>query len=120
MMASHPPKTLQLTIKEAWLVESITNLGSGFCTHLAYSIQDIEPDLLRDIQGPGIQGVLGEILKLDNTSIRCMAGVEVVKTHDFQSFIRFDLRLLEISPFIKALSVGITTKYLCYYQSSNR
>lgn len=120
MMASHPPKTLQMIIQEAWLVESIKNLGSGYCTHLAYSIHDIDPVVRRDIQNPGIQGVLGEIVKLDKTSGRRVAVVEVIKTNNFHSFIRFDLRLLEIIPFIKAFSTEISSKYRCYYQIENR
>ena len=117
MMANHPPKTLRLVIQEAWLVESMKSLGSGYFTHLAYSIHDIDPKVRRDVQSPGIQGVLGEIIKLDKTSGRRVAVVEVVQTNNFHSFIRFDLRILEIIPFIKALSREISSKYRCYYSS---
>lgn len=117
MMASHPPKTLQMVIKEKWLVESIKNLGSGYCTHLTYSINDIDPEVRGDIQILGIQGVLGEITKLDPVSNQRVALVEVNRINDFHSYIRFDLRLLEITPFIKALPVEIKSNYLCYYQS---
>jgi hypothetical protein len=117
MMVSHPPKTLQMIIKEAWLVESIKNLGSGYYTHLAYTVNDIDPQVLGDIQNSGIQGVLGEIVKLDATSTQRVATVEVIRTNDFHSFIRFDLRLLEIVPFIKETPVEIKPDCLCCYQS---
>lgn len=117
MMLNHPPKTLQMLIKETWLVESIKNLGSGYCTHLAYAVNNIDPQVLGDIQNSGIQGVLGEIIKLDTNSNQRVAMVEVIRTNDFLSFIRFDLRLLEIVPFIKEVPVEIKPYYLCCYQS---
>jgi hypothetical protein len=118
MMAIHPPKTLQMVIKENWLVESIKNLGSGYYTHLVYSIHDIDPEVRGDIEDPGIRGVLGEIIKLDRASSRRVAVAEVNQVNDFHSFIRFDLRLLEITPFIKELSREIKPSYLCYYYHS--
>jgi hypothetical protein len=116
MMASHPPKTLQMLIKETWLVESIKNLGSGYCTHLAYSINDIDPEVREDIQNPNFKGVLGEIIKLDKTSSWRVAMMEVNQGNDFKDFIRFDFRLLEISPFMKELPTEIESNYLCYYK----
>lgn len=117
MMSNHPPKTLQMLIKETWLVESIKNLGSGYCTHLSYAVKNIDPQVLGDIQDSGIQGVLGEIIKMDAPSNQRVAVVEVIRTNDFHSFIRFDLRLLEIVPFIKGTPVEIKPNYLCCYQS---
>ena len=76
MMDIHPPKTLQMLIKEAWLVDSIKNLGSGYLTHLAYQTDDIDPQVRNDIQNPNFSGVLGEIIKLDQTSNRRVAVVE--------------------------------------------
>lgn len=116
MMPKHPPKTLQMLIKETWLVESIKNLGGGYFTHLAYQTNDIDPEVRSDIQNPNFKGVLGEIIKLNGNSHRRIAVVEVNKINDFNSFIRFDLRLLGVTPFIKELPTVIKSNYLCYYK----
>jgi len=116
MMSMHPPKTLQMLIKETWLVESIKNLGGGYFTHLAYQIDDIDPEVRSDIQNPNFTGVLGEIIKLNENSQRQIAVAEVNKINDFKNFIRFDLRLLGVAPFIKELPSIIKSNYLCYYK----
>ena len=116
MMATHPPKTLQMLIKEDWLVDSITNLGGGYFTHLSYQAADIDPKVLSDILHPDFRGVFGEIIKLRPQDNRRIAVVEVSKTNDFKAFIRFDLRLLEVVPYIKDYLVAIQPDYLCYYK----
>lgn len=120
MMVIHPPKTLQMLIKETWLLESIKNLGGGYCTHLAYLNEDIDPEVSNDIKNHNFPGVLGEIIKIDNTSNRRVARVEVNQINDFRSFIRFDLRLLEITPFFRATCTEVHPNFLCYYQSVRR
>ncbi len=123
MMENHPPKTLQMLIKEQWLVESIKSLGSGYCTHLAYQLNDIEPEILTDLQNPGLGEVLGEIIKAGKKPEQAghlVATVEVEKINHFPSFIRFDLRILEVLPFLRNSPARpifrvISSKYLCYY-----
>ncbi len=120
MMDNHPPKTLQILIKEQWLVESIRALGSGYYSHLAYPLHEIEPDVGNDIQNPKLKGVLGEIINTDGQTGQLIATVEVERVNHFQSFIRFDFRILEINPFIRDRPAHccirvINPNYLCYY-----
>lgn len=121
MMNHHPPKTLQMLIREQWLEESIKDLGSGYGTHLSYLNQEIDPKVLQDTQNLSSGEVLGEIIKLGETANSLVAVAELVKVHDFKSFIRFDLRLLEVAPFIvkppvKVDSIIEKSDYLCYYR----
>lgn len=114
-----PPKTLHLLIQKAWLVESITSLGSGYLIHLAYKESQIDPEVLADIRSQSLgEDGLGEIIHVGESSNRRVAEVEVVKVNDYQNFIRFDLRLLSVTPFIRDGFEDIQTNYLCYYKKN--
>jgi dihydrofolate reductase len=117
MKDSNTPKTLLMLVNKQWLVESITSLGSGYLIHLAYKNEYIDPLVLTDIKSEqGISKVLGEIIFKDLNNYQRIAGVEVVEVNDFNTFIRFDLRLLEVSPFLRGKWTDSETNYLCYYQ----
>jgi hypothetical protein len=114
-----PAKTLHLLIEQAWLVETITKLGSGYLTHLAYQEGQVDPEVLTEIRNQSLgNDVLGEIIYSCGNSDRRVAVVEVAKVNDFQDFIRFDLRLLGVIPFIRDGLKEIQSRYLCYYHKN--
>lgn len=111
-----PDKTLHLLIEKAWLVDTITKLGSGYLTHLSYQEGRIDPEVLTEIRNQSLgNGVLGEIIHSCGNSGHRVAMVEVAKVNDFQDFIRFDLRLLGVIPFIRDGLIKIESRYSCYY-----
>lgn len=113
-----PPKTLQLLIRNEWLVESLTSLGSGYITHLVYPKVDIDPAVLKDLTNHVLgEGVLGEVGYIGRHPNRKVAEVEIFAINDYQSFTRFDLRLLEVGPFIRDGIMVHNSKYLCYYKN---
>ena len=112
------PKTLQMTVKNEWVVESITSLGSGYLAHLAYQYCEIGPDVIEDIQNHRLEeGTLGEIIHLGEKGNRRIAKVEIYKINDFQSYIRFDFRLLEVKPFLRNGYTNLPSEYLCFYKN---
>jgi hypothetical protein len=120
MVDIQTPKTLLMVVKKQWLVESITSLGSGYLTHLTYQNEFIDPAVLADIRSnQGFSKVLGEIIFLDQNSNQPIAEVEMAEVNDFNTFIRFDFRLLEVSPFIRRKCKLLASNYLCYYQQSS-
>ncbi len=115
MKAHQPPKTLRLLIEKKWLVETITGLGSGYLTHLSYQNEVIDPEVLQIIKNKQFEDkVLGEIIFRDQKDYLRIAEAEVIEVNDFQSFIRFDLRLLEVVPFIRGKVQNYNSNYLCY------
>ncbi|MGE5582720.1 MAG: hypothetical protein ACM3X9_09300 [Bacillota bacterium] len=117
MTAGQPPKTLLMLVTQKWLVEMITSLGSGYLTHLAYKNDSIEPKVLDDIQNKQLEGkVLGEIIFQDQREYHRVAEVEIAVVNDFETFIRFDLRLLEVSPFVRGKIANPGSGYLCFYK----
>jgi hypothetical protein len=117
MQNEHTPKTLLMKVKKQWLVESITSLGSGYLTHLAYQNECIDPAVLGDIRSDQSKlKVLGEIIFQDQNSSHRIAEVEIIEVNDFTNFIRFDLRILEVSPFLRGKWIDSGSNYLCYYQ----
>jgi hypothetical protein len=120
MKETQTPKTLLMLVKKKWLVETITGLGSGYITHLAYQNEFIDPKVLVDIKSNQWgEKVLGEIIFQDQNTNRRVAEVEVIEVNDFDAFIRFDLRLLEVSPFIRSKWTNPESSYLCYYYQKN-
>ncbi|TCL76369.1 hypothetical protein EDC14_1002128 [Hydrogenispora ethanolica] len=116
MRQPEQPKTLHLLIKSQWLVDSITSLGSGYLIHLVYQNSEIAPDLCAEIkEGRFQEGVLGEIIHFKPGMKRRVAMVEIDKVNDFQNFIRFDLRILEVVPFLRDGIGDADQGYLCYY-----
>jgi hypothetical protein len=119
MMKKQAPKTLLMLVKKKWLVEAITSLGSGYLTHLAYQNESIDPAVLADIKSnQWVAKVLGEIIFRDQSINQLIAEVEVIEVNDFNTFIRFDIRLLEVSPFVKGKWTEPELSYLCYYQKN--
>jgi hypothetical protein len=117
MKETQAPKTLLMLVKKQWLVESITGLGSGYLTHLAYRNELIDPAVLADIKNKQwIPKVLGEIVFKNQDISQRIAEVEIMEVNDFDTFVRFDLRLLEVSPFIRRKWTDSGSNYLCYYQ----
>ena len=117
MIDKQTPKTLLMLVRKKWLVESITSLGSGYLTHLAYKNEFIDPAVLADIKNnQWVPKVLGEIIFQDKGTNQRIAEVEVIEVNDFDTFIRFDLRLLEVSPFVKGKWPDPGSSYLCYYK----
>lgn len=117
MKDSNTPKTLLMLVNKQWLVESITSLGSGYLIHLAYKNEYIDPLVLTDIKSEqGISKVLGEIIFQDQSTSHRIAEIEVIEVNDFNTFIRFDLRLLEVNPFLRGKWINSQTGYLCYYK----
>jgi hypothetical protein len=120
MESANPLKTLRLVIKNQWLVDSIIFLGSGFTTHLAYSNSEIEPELFNDIRTDNWgEGMLGEIVHQSLEGERRIAKIEVIKANQFNGFVRFDFRLLEVKPFLRNGLHSVTSPYLCFYYSDN-
>ncbi len=110
------PKTLHLLIQNQWLVDSVTSLGSGYLIHLVYQDSEIAPDLLAEIKAGRFQiGVLGEIVQIDKGKKRRVAMVEVSKVNDYQNFVRWDLRILVVHPFVRDGVATSGERYLCYY-----
>lgn len=116
MKLSLPPKTLQMVIINQWLVDSITSLGSGYLIHLTYPNDVIDPEVLLDIRNQCLENrVLGEIIFLGADVNQRIAEVEVAEANDFKTFIRFDLRLLEVTPFIRNRLSDQQSAYQCSY-----
>ena len=111
------PKTLRMVVKKQWLVESITSLGSGYLTHLTYQNEHIAPVVLADIQSSqGMPKVLGEVIFEEPSGSHPVAEVEIMEANNFNTFIRFDFRLLEVTPFLRHKGELPSSNYLCYYQ----
>lgn len=120
MKGYNPPETLQLLVKNQWLVESITSLGSGYLSYLTYLSSDIEPEVLIAIQQQQLAGgSLGEVIKIGPAQNRRIAEVELNEIHNFDSFIRFDFRILEVIPFLRDGIVSHQTDYLCYFKKNS-
>jgi hypothetical protein len=118
MKGAQTPKTLLMTIQKQWLVDNITSLGSGYLTYLVYQNEQIEPQVLNDIHNKQLnEKVLGEIVFQDQQGNRRIAEAELVEANNFQTFIRFDLRLLEVVPFTRGKRVVLESNFLCYYKS---
>lgn len=116
MSDSQTPKTLLMIVKKQWLVDSITGLGSGYLTHLTYQNEYIDSAVLADIKmNQGLSKVLGEVIFQYQNSNQRIAEVEIIEVNDFNTFIRFDFRLLEVHPFIRGKCELSDSKYLCYY-----
>ncbi|HPT86259.1 MAG TPA: hypothetical protein PL004_00190 [Bacillota bacterium] len=116
MKGVYPLKTLQMIIRNEWLVDSIVSLGSGFTSHLAYQNKDIEPEVLDDIRANRFgEEQLGEVIHLSPIGGRRIAKVEIAKANDFETFVRFDFRLLEVRPFLRNGLIAMEPQYLCYY-----
>jgi len=102
MKKTHPTQTLRMLVRQEWLVETITMLGSGYITHLAYPKEVIAPEVLQELENRTLNpGMMGEIVYRAEKGLRRVAWVEVFGINDFESFIRFDLRLLEVGAFVK-------------------
>ena len=111
-----PQKTLHLVIMNHWLVESINDLGSGNLIHLVYQNDRIAPEVLADIKDEDFgEGLLVEIISQELQTGHRVAVAEIFKCHDFKSFFRFDLRLLEVGVFVRDGIVKLASDYLCYY-----
>jgi len=116
MKNSHAPKTLHLIIKANWLVDSITNLGGGYLIHLAYRISEIDPEVFKDIKSQRCgEGVLGEVIQLRSENKRPVATFEVFRINDQEPGYRFELRILEVAPYLPKISSACNSKYLCHY-----
>ncbi len=119
MKKSHTPKTLHLLIKANWLVDSITNLGSGYLIHLTYKLSDIDPEVLKDIKDQRCgEGVLGEIIQLRSEEYRPVAAVEVFKIENQDIGYRFELRILEVKPYLRKRIVDCDSNYSCHYSEN--
>lgn len=119
MKLTHSPKTLHLLIKANWLVDSITNLGGGYLIHLAYRIKEIDPEVLKDIQSQRCgEGVLGEIIHLRPETNRPVATFEVFKLTDQEMGYRFEVRILEVAPYIRKNNSVCSSEYLCHYSEN--
>ena len=119
MEKSHSPKTLQMLVKNQWLVDSIIGLGSGYFIHLVYQTNEISPEVLTDIRNHNLEEkVLGEVVFETQRLHRCIAKVEIFTINDFQSFVRFDFRLLEVSPFLRESSYYDHSDYLCCFKKN--
>ena len=111
------PKTLRLIINNQWLVDSITGLGSGYQIHLVYPNPEIAPEVLLDIESGSLnEGVLGEIIHCGPKASRLVATVETSQVNTFPNYIRFDLRILETTPFVRDGAMPQNTKYQCFYR----
>lgn len=116
MKGVYPLKTLHMIVKNEWLVDSIVCLGSGFTSHLAYQNREIEPEVLSDIRTNRFgEEQLGEVIHLSSKGGHRIAKVEIAKANDFETFIRFDFRLLEVRPFLRNGLIAMAPQYLCYY-----
>ncbi len=116
MNHEHPLQTLRMMVRQEWLVETITMLGSGYITHLAYPDEVIQPEILQKVKNRTLSpGIMGEIVYQTKSGLRRIALVEVFGINDFESFVRFDLRLLEVGPFVRIFGeiVG-ESDYSCY------
>ncbi|HEX3048348.1 MAG TPA: hypothetical protein VHY08_26610 [Bacillota bacterium] len=112
----YSPKTLHLLIKANWLVDSITNLGGGYLIHLTYQTSEIDPEVLEDIKSQRCEeGVLGEIIQLRSKENRPVAACEVFRISDQKSGYRFELRILEVAPYLRKASIDCNSIYLCHY-----
>ncbi|HOJ78724.1 MAG TPA: hypothetical protein PLZ08_08425 [Bacillota bacterium] len=118
MNPSFSPGTLQLMVKNDWIVESLMGLGSGYLAHLAYQYSEISPEVKEAIQNGNLgEGVLGEIIHLGSTVNRIIAKIEIEKINRFDGFIRFDFRLLEVR-LIKNSLANEESQYLCCFKKS--
>ena len=119
MNNSHSPKALHLLIKANWLVDSITNLGGGYLIHLAYQFSEIDPGVLKDIkiQRCG-EGVLGEVIHLRPKANRPVATFEVFQINDQKNEYRFEIRILEVAPYLRKTSTDCSSNYLCHYSEN--
>jgi hypothetical protein len=114
-----PPRTLRMFVLHAWLVDSITTLGSRYITHLSYRTEDIDPEVLGDIRGEHMEaGLLGEIIYKTAQPSRRVAVVEVLKANDYHHFIRFDFRILKVNPSLRDGIILQSMPYECYYQKN--
>lgn len=119
MKNSHSPKTLHLLIKANWLVDTITNLGGGYLFHLAYQSWEIDPEVLKDIKDQKCgEGVLGEVIRLRSDNTRPVATFEVFKINPQESGYRFELRILEVAPYLQKTSNVCNSNYLCHYSEN--
>ncbi len=119
MKNSYSPKTLHLLIKANWLVDSITNLGGGYVIYLDYQNFEIDPEVLKDIKYQRCgEGVLGEIIQLRPKKNRPVATFEVSKINGREPGYRFELRILEVAPYIRKISVDCGSNYLCHYSEN--
>ncbi|NLY75716.1 MAG: hypothetical protein GX075_10470 [Firmicutes bacterium] len=116
MNAAHSPKTLHLLIKANWLVDSITNLGGGYIIHLTYHQTEIDPEVITDIMNQRCgEGVLGEIIQFRSGSSRPVATFEVFRINPQEAGYRFEVRILEVAPYLKKGSATCCSGYLCHY-----
>lgn len=119
MNNSRAPKTLHLLIKANWLVDSITNLGSGYLIHLSYQLSDIDPEVLNDIKNQKCgDGSLGEIIQLRPETYRPVAAVEVFKIDKQDVGYRFELRILEVTPYLRKTNIKCNSIYYCHYSEN--
>lgn len=119
MKKSHTPKTLHLLIKANWLVDSITNLGGGYLIHLIYELSEIDPEVLKNIKNQSCgEGVLGVIIQLRPENNRPVAAVEVFKISDQDHGYRFELRILEVVPYLRKTLIDCDSKYYCHYSEN--
>lgn len=120
MTSSANQKTLQMVVKSEWAVDSISSLGSGYCSFLAYQYDEIAPEVLDDIHNRQIgAGVWGEIIHIKKNGNRRVALVEIQEINDFDSFVRFDFMILNVAPFLNNKVKPFQSGYKCFYKKDN-
>ncbi|HYH02093.1 MAG TPA: hypothetical protein VEC37_03255 [Bacillota bacterium] len=119
MTSSANPKTLQMVVKNEWAVDSISSLGSGYCSFLAYQYDEVDPEVLDDIRARQIgEGVWGEIIHVKKSGSRRVALVEIKQVNDFDSFVRFDFMILNVAPFLRNGVKPCQSSYKCFYKEN--
>ena len=104
---------LELLVENAWVAETLKALGGGHILHLSYAHDRIEPVTLSELRaGTMGAGTMGEILAV-GPPCRRIAIFELHQFNDLQGFVRLDLRLLSVAPFVRDGAQADGNKYLC-------
>lgn len=114
----HDQGVLELLVENTWVVETLKALGSGHMLHLSFDHDLIEPQTLAALKEGSLgPGATGEVLVLGPTRRR-VATFELQRVNHSRHFIRFDFRLLSVTPFIRDGERPDGNHYRCRYRPS--
>jgi hypothetical protein len=115
--SANETKTLQMLVKNEWVVDSISSLGSGYFSFLVYQVGEIAPEVLTDLRDRLISvDAPGEIIQVKEGSGRRVATVNLKKVADFQEFVRVEFMILSVIPFLRGGWQSSPTGYQCFYR----
>ncbi|MCL6613962.1 MAG: hypothetical protein K6U03_05020 [Firmicutes bacterium] len=107
---------LEVLVESPWVVETLKALGGGHVVDLTFAEGEIEPVTRRGfLSGELGAGTLGEVL-LIGPRLRRVATFELHAVTRQPGYVRLDLRLLGVTPFVRDGVKAGEFEYRCRFR----